>query len=335
MMVKTITRRPPAAWLLIALLIGHGLLGPFLLLTGDEAIATITTTRRIGGSVRQPPDQYWWVVAYEFTGRDAAPHGGYAHVAGDYTGPRRYQKVEPVLYLGVAPWLNCLRKDTRPGAGTLVMPGMAALIFWLTRQRGWTRVGQARRTRAAEPAPTPLDSADWLRRYPRHGRWYAWSFFALTIPAVLCVIWLETGQIDGEVLASLAFFVAIFLGLALVSRRQTRSAWRGVVRDKLSANRRGGCRLVVEDEKRRRHVLRVSPPLFDYFSIGDAVFKLDGFEWPEKLAPDGRSRVCIACGTLVDAGSTSCERCHAPIPALAAMLDAIPTQARRRTPETA
>lgn len=93
--------------------------------------------------------------------------------------------------------------------------------------------------------------------------------------------------------------------------------------------------MVIDDEKHRRHVLRVPPPLFDYFSIGDAVFKLDGFEWPEKLAPDGRNRVCIACGALVAADAVSCERCHAPVPAHEAMLAANPGRANGNTRETA
>ena len=82
-----------------------------------------------------------------------------------------------------------------------------------------------------------------------------------------------------------------------------------------------GGTLVLQLERGERRTLRVSPPLFDYFAPGDAVFKLDGFEWPEKWSPDEGRRVCIACGGVVELAEpmSACPRCGAPLPAHEAM----------------
>ena len=95
----------------------------------------------------------------------------------------------------------------------------------------------------------------------------------------------------------------------------------GLLRDlhAVLVSRRGT--LVLELERGERRTLRVSSPLFDYFAPGDAVFKLDGFEWPEKWSPDEGRRVCIACGGVVELAEpmSACPRCGAPLPAHVAM----------------
>src|SRR5690606_1452215 len=183
------------------------------------------------------------------------------------------------------------------------------------------RHSRASATSGAASAMTAAQSRRWLLGYRRQSRLYAWLFFAAVIPVVLLVIWLEIGELDEEVLGSLAFFIVVFLVLAVGSRRQTTAAWRAVVVDKQRSAQGGGGTLVLELGRGKRRALRVSPPLFDYFAPGDAVFKLDGFEWPEKWTPDEGRRVCIACGGVVElAGPMSaCPRCGAPLPAHEAM----------------
>ena len=329
-------RRPFAVWLIVLLLLAYGLLGPLLLVAGSGSIATITEVRRTGGAEPQWFHRYWWVVAYEFRAADGTLHGGHTRTLAYDTGPRGYAKVEPVLYLAAAPWLNVLRKEAGVHAGTVAVLGAALLILWLTRarqpQRGAAvpaagkRSAGGRRSRAsatsgAATAMTVEQSRRWLLGYRRHSRLYAWLFFAAVIPVVVLVIWLEVGELDEEVLGSVAFFIVVFLALALGSRRQTSAAWRAVVVDKQRTERGAGGTLVLQLERGERRTLRVSPPLFDYFAPGDAVFKLDGFEWPEKWSPDEGRRVCIACGGVVELAEpmSACPRCGAPLPAHEAM----------------
>ena len=323
-------------WLIVLMLVCYGLLGPLLAVVGSSALATITEVRRTGGTEVQLLNQYWWVVAYEFRAADGTVHGGHTRKLGYDNGPRGFAKVEPVLYLASAPWLNMLRKEAGVHAGTAAMLGVALLVLWLTRarapQRGAAapaagrRTAGGRRSRAsatsgAASAMTAEQSRRWLLGYRRHSRLYAWLFFAAVIPVVLLVIWLEIGEINEEVLGSLAFFIVVFLALALGSRRQTTAAWRAVVVDKQRSGQGAGGTLVLELGRGKHRKLRVSPPLFDYFAPGDAVFKLDGFEWPEKWTPDEERRACIACGGVIalDERMSACPHCGAPLPAHEAM----------------
>ena len=120
-------RRPFAVWLIVLLLLAYGLLGPLLLVAGSGSIATITEVRRTGGAEPQWFHRYWWVVAYEFTAADGTLHGGHTRTLAYDTGPRGYAKVEPVLYLAAAPWLNVLRKEAGVHAGTVAVLGAAEL----------------------------------------------------------------------------------------------------------------------------------------------------------------------------------------------------------------
>src|SRR5690606_14238649 len=116
--------------------------------------------------------------------------------------------------------------------------GVALLVLWLTRPRkpesstiasgASKRAAGSRRSRtsAAHGAATAMtveQSVRWLLGYRRQSRLYAWLFFAAVIPLVLLVIWLEIGEINEEVLGSLAFFIVVFLALALGSRRDRKS----------------------------------------------------------------------------------------------------------------
>jgi len=327
--------RPFVVWLIVLMLIAYGLLGPVLLRIGAGSTATITEVRRTGGAEPQWFNQYWWVVAYEFRAADGKVHGGHTRVLAHDTGPRGYARVEPVVYLASAPWLNVLRKEAGFHAGTAATLGAALLILWLTRSRKTAGSASARRaskrvggsrsrasaSRGAVTAMTVDQSVRWLLGYRRQSRLYAWLFFAAVIPVVLLVIWLEIGELNEEVLGSLAFFIAVFLALALGSRRRTSAAWRSVVVDKQASEQGAGGVLVLELTRGKRRKLRVSQALFDYFAPGDAVFKLDGFEWPEKWVPDEGRRVCIACGGVIrlEEPATACPRCGAPLPAHEAM----------------
>jgi predicted amidophosphoribosyltransferase len=48
--------------------------------------------------------------------------------------------------------------------------------------------------------------------------------------------------------------------------------------------------------------------------MGDPVFNISGFDWPEKLKLSGESRVCIVCGNTLDIDAAVCPRCRAPVP---------------------
>jgi hypothetical protein len=134
------------------------------------------------------------------------------------------------------------------------------------------------------------------------------------IPLVLLLIWFEMRVIDQEVMLALAFFVVVFFLLARWSRRATTTGWRGVVSDKRAQGMRSRRQVIEIETGRARLQIPVSTALFDYFDVGDQVFKVAGFDWPEKLNLAGQSRACIVCGEVVERAASHCPRCAAPMP---------------------
>ena len=333
-------RRPWVVYLVVMALVCFALYGPALRMFGVGASAKVTEVRRTGGSEPLFQHRYWWVIGYEFTAADGRRYSGHSRTLAMDSGPTAYKPIERVFYLSALPGANVLAVNAGPHAGTLATLGAAALILWLTAPRtGKSALGRGRKGGASvprsQPVPTaiPLTSAQterWLRTYRGHARLYAWGFFVLMIPLVLLVIWFETGAIDQEVWLSLTFFTVVFLALALWSRRGTSRAWQGVVAEKIvraERVRRTGMpdetveRLTIEIETDgRRRTVRGSKALFNYFHEKDAVFKLAGFDWPEKMSLSGATRMCIVCGELLDIHATRCQRCTAPVPDHAALL---------------
>jgi len=327
-------------YLIVALLVTYGLYGPMLLLFGESSIYQVTSAQRTGGARPGNQMRYLWAVHYDFTTQDGRQYSGYTTALAYDFGPG-IPSTGRVVYLPAFPDMNMIAEEATPGAGHAALFAFVALLLWLTGPRKSTVKGaragrntrvQKRSTgkqqagiRQEAKALSPEQTIAWIRTYRRHARIYAWGFFLVMIPIVFGIIWLDVRTIDEDVLYSLAFFVVVFLALAIWSRRGTTRSWRGVVRDKYIKTRRvdRGSVLthkvaetpVIDVEASGRDVsLRVPDALFDYFSVGDPVFKISGFDWPEKFELDGESRVCIVCGNILDIDAAVCPRCRAPVP---------------------
>jgi ribosomal protein L40E len=185
----------------------------------------------------------------------------------------------------------------------------------------------ARRHPNAASAPlTPQQTEEWLRTYRRHSRIYAWGFFAVILPVILGVIWWEMGEINEDVLYSFGFAAVVTFFLALWARKGAEKSWSGVVEDlfmkKVRRRRDGGLpdevvlrpRARIRTDRGKTITVPVTEDLFDYFELGDRVFKIAGLEWPEKVSLDRQKRVCMACGGLYTLGAGNCPRCGAPEP---------------------
>ena len=135
------------------------------------------------------------------------------------------------------------------------------------------------------------------------------------------------GELNQDVLSSFAFAALVFFLLAWWSRRATTRSWIGIVEDMVGTQmqvRRTGVRrkqYPATDSPRRslpghgrKVTLRLTQELSHYFRPGDSVFKVSGFDWPEKVERDGPKRVCLACGRLYPQGQGRCGRCGAPEP---------------------
>jgi len=326
--LKTGHRRPRMIKLIVVMLVLFALFGPALRYLGLPARAQISEVRRTGGAESHLLHRYWFSIGYEFTAADGRRYSGHSRSLAADTGPQSFRPIEPVFYLAAFPSANVLARDAGPHAGTAAVLGVAALLVWLSappakrERQGAARQSGKLRAKPTPPAPlSPQQTERWIRTYRRHARWYVWGFFLLVILCVLLLLWLEMGVIDQDVMLSLGFFVVVFSLLARWSRRATQATWRGVVSDKrikVESARSGGLvdarRVIVVESDSGQHEIHAAAALYDYFHIGDGVFKLAGFDWPEKLQLDATSRACVACGELFDNDATQCPRCAAPVP---------------------
>ena len=175
------------------------------------------------------------------------------------------------------------------------------------------------------PGLSPAETLAWLQRYQRHSRIYAWGFFLLLLPIVFVVIWRSMGELNEDVFLSLGFFAFVTFLLAFFSQRDAASQWVGEVKEKtvkitrvLGAVGRADARTVhcfleVVTKQGKQVRVRATRDVFDYFEIGDGIFKAPALNWPEKtILTEGR-RICPCCGAILQIRTASCERCRAPV----------------------
>jgi len=151
--------------------------------------------------------------------------------------------------------------------------------------------------RQATPPPVTPETrrAAQARAESYHRQRQLWSllFFLLLIPVVLAVIWLDVGELNADVLLSLAGFIVVTAVLAYFTLRGAAASWQGV--------------LVVQYFKGSSLYLS---GLAGYFALGDTVVKIKGFDYPEKLYRDGDRQLCVACGRLFPLGEAQCTSCR-------------------------
>jgi hypothetical protein len=178
----------------------------------------------------------------------------------------------------------------------------------------------------------PLDAEqtlEWVNRYQRHSRLYAWGFFVLLQPVVFVVIWLSMGELNKDVFLSLAFFSLVTFILAVITRRKAAKSWRGIVVDKGVRQRRirsGDSspdrietyhEVVFQTNRGKKVKMRCGPSYFEHMGPGDEAVKVPGYDWPVKaVIDDGGQRACLACGGLIGLQEGNCPRCRAPVPHL-------------------
>jgi hypothetical protein len=154
------------------------------------------------------------------------------------------------------------------------------------------------------------DVAAQLGRYRRHKVAWALIFVLLMIPIILLIMWLDVGEINGDVLYSLLAFLVATAALSAGAFRVAWQSWRGVlVGEEL---RRNILFLVFRTDSGRTHRLRASGSMSAYYMPGDRVVKIKGFDYPEKEQRDAEWRICIVCGTVYVVDRDACPLCRAP-----------------------
>ncbi len=162
--------------------------------------------------------------------------------------------------------------------------------------------------RAAPPPVTPETRRAAQARaesYNRQRQLWSLLFSLLLIPVVLAIIWLDVGELNTDVLLSLAGFIVVTAVLAYFTLRSAAASWQGVLVDQYFKG--SSLYLIFRTDRGKRVKLIVGSRLAGYFTLGDTVVKIKGFDYPEKLHRDGDRQLCVACG-----GSSPSERRSAP-----------------------
>jgi hypothetical protein len=320
----------------VALLVGAGMVawgGVLISLEylGASAIPYEVTARRQGGDRGDVQlNRYNWSIHYEFTTPGGETFSGNATAIGS---DHAVQRPTLIRYLPAAPYINAPADQTGLGLMPLVLITLGLVVVWALLRRRKPDIRESRKRRKAPrtgrapaaqaPAIVAADPAEWLARYRRNARLYAWGFFAVVVVGIAVVIRLSLDDWGTDWLYSTGFAALVTAALAFHSRRSAESAWVGTVENKTVIERRRdgadggmrqpGYRVVFRTREGRKRKVRVSGDLFRRYREGAEYRKVAGLNYPLATGPDADPGFCPLCGADYAAGADQCGQCRAPV----------------------
>lgn len=320
----------------VALLVGAGMVawgGVLISLEylGASAIPHEVSARRQGGDRGDVQfNRYNWSIHYEFRTPDGETFSGNATAIGS---DHAVQRPTLIRYLPAFPHINAPADQAGPGLMPLVLITLGLVVVWalLRRPAPGARASRKRHkaprtatTRARQASDVAAaDPAEWLARYRRNARRYAWGFFAVVAVVIAVAIRLGLDEWGTDWLYSTAFAVLVTAAFAFHSRRSAEAAWVGTVEDKTVIERRRdeadsglrepGYRVVFRTREGRKRKVRVSGGLFGRYREGMEYRKVAGLNYPLPTGPDADPGFCPLCGADYTAGAGECGQCRAPV----------------------
>jgi hypothetical protein len=298
---------------------------------GASAIPYEVSVRRQGGDRGDVQlNRYNWSIHYAFRTPAGESFAGNATAIGNDTavkGPGR------IRYLPAFPYVNAPADQTGLGLMPLVLITLGLVVVWaLLRRRSPGEHESRKRNKAprsgkARPAQARgiavADPVEWLARYRRNARLYAWGFFAVVAVVIAVAIRLSLDEWGTDWLYSTAFAVLVTAALAFHSRRSAESAWVGTVEDRTVIERRPtdgdggmkepGYRVVFRTREGRKRKVRVGGGLFAHYREGAEYRKVAGLNYPLPMSSDAEPGYCGMCGADYLAGADQCPQCRAPV----------------------
>ena len=298
---------------------------------GASAIPYEVSVRRQGGDRGDVQlNRYNWSIHYAFRTPAGESFAGNATAIGNDTavkGPGR------IRYLPAFPYINAPADQTGLGVMPLVLIALGLVVVWALLGRRTSRKGTSRqrtkppRSGKARPAQGPgiaaADPAEWLARYRRNARLYAWGFFAVVVVVIAGAIRLSLDEWGTDWLYSTAFAVLVTAALAFHARRSAESAWVGTVEDKTVIERRpndgdGGMkepayRVTFRTQEGSKRKIRVGGGLFGHYREGAEYRKVAGLNYPLPTEAGAEPGFCALCGADYVTGAGQCLQCRAPV----------------------
>lgn len=172
---------------------------------------------------------------------------------------------------------------------------------------------------------SPDETVKWLQKFRKGQNKGSWIFFGIVAIIVLVVIIFSVEDFKAGALG-FGLFMIIFFLLAFFSLRRTNQNLIGEIRNKkiVKSTRRDsddGYGTTTLDPtlyfklKSGKKKLVVSNQMYNYFNIGDKIFKISGADYPELQELTLKGRVCMVCGAIMPVGHPlKCKKCKCPVP---------------------
>lgn len=140
----------------------------------------------------------------------------------------------------------------------------------------------------------------------------AWAliFGLLLIPAVLYLIWKDVGEFSSDVWLSLGGFIILTALLAVITLRKGSGTWQGELSQVIS--RENGVQFNFTTDQGKNVTIFGNAGMADYFSPGDRVVKIKGYDFPEKIEREGEWQLCVVCGKVYPLREKRCRFCRYP-----------------------
>lgn len=135
----------------------------------------------------------------------------------------------------------------------------------------------------------------------------AWAliFGLLLIPLVLFLIWKDVGEFSSDVWLSLGAFIAITTVLGVFTLRKGSGSWQGELFQVIQ--REKGVQFNFITDQGKDVIIFGGASLADYYSPGDRVVKIRGYDFPEKIERDDQRQLCVVCGKVYPIQAKRCR----------------------------
>ncbi len=168
---------------------------------------------------------------------------------------------------------------------------------------------ESEESQATEPAIDRKEAHARSGSFMRQRIAWALIFGLLLIPIVLFIIWKDVGELSKDVWLSLGFFIVFTTILGVATLRKGGSTWKGQLVKVIE--RENGVQFIFNTDKGKKSLFG-NASLMEYYSVGDQVIKVKGYDFPEKLNRDGKNQLCMVCGKVYPIGEKRCRACRYP-----------------------
>jgi predicted nucleic acid-binding Zn ribbon protein len=165
-------------------------------------------------------------------------------------------------------------------------------------------------SRGASRSAARKTAREHSNRFMRQRISWALVFALLLIPVVFFIIWKDLGEVSADLWLSLGGFILVTAVLAGITLRKAGGSWQGELQEVIQ--REQGNQFNFLTDRGKKVTIFGGASMADYFSPGDRVVKIKGYDFPEKIRRDGERQICVVCGKVYPISEKRCRTCRFP-----------------------